>query len=221
MHKPAFVSSFVNKVAALYGQHPGKMLIHTGVIGWVLSSAAQVCAIVFNEKIPKEQKMFLIPQELSDALVNIVSFYFITQGFKSVGSKLVDTGRWVPKAVKDFVVYKGYGDKLGQKGFSIFKDGILSPSGIKRAKSFKNGIDVLFTTLGSVISCNLVTPIFRNKIAAYKQKESIAKMKESVDVSNIHSDKKSLALYNRPTMLDFQSGAYSKYGLYPNNSMKI
>ena len=62
-------------IARHYGENPGKMLIHTGVIGWVLSSAAQVAAIVINDKIPKEQKMFLVPQEMSDAAVNIASFY--------------------------------------------------------------------------------------------------------------------------------------------------
>ena len=42
---------FVNWVAKNYGDNVGKMLIHTGVIGWILSSAAQVVAIVINDEI--------------------------------------------------------------------------------------------------------------------------------------------------------------------------
>ena len=50
--------NILNKIATAYGKNPGKMLVHTGVIGWVLSSAAQVCAIVLNDKIPKSRKCF-------------------------------------------------------------------------------------------------------------------------------------------------------------------
>ena len=74
-------NKFKTVVAQKYGKDPGKMLIHTGVIGWVFSSLAQVAAIVINDKIPKEQKMFLIPQEIADAGVNIASFYLITNCF--------------------------------------------------------------------------------------------------------------------------------------------
>ena len=75
MSSTSLFKSVNDYVARHYGENPGKMLIHTGVIGWVLSSAAQVAAIVINDKIPNEQKMFLIPQEMSDAAVNIASFY--------------------------------------------------------------------------------------------------------------------------------------------------
>ena len=81
MSKSSLFNGFKTLVAKHYGSNTGKMLIHTGVIGWILSSAAQVAAIVINDKIPKEQKMYLIPQEIADAAVNIVSFYAITQTF--------------------------------------------------------------------------------------------------------------------------------------------
>ena len=53
--------AFKNHVYNVYGPNPAKMLIYTGVLGWFLSSAAQVVAIAVNDKIPKEQKAFLIP----------------------------------------------------------------------------------------------------------------------------------------------------------------
>ena len=43
-----------------FGPSLAKMIIYTGVIGWFLSSAAQVLSIVKNDKISKEQKSFLI-----------------------------------------------------------------------------------------------------------------------------------------------------------------
>ena len=38
-----------------YGENPGKMLVHTGTVGWILSSLAQISAIVTNDKYTKEQ----------------------------------------------------------------------------------------------------------------------------------------------------------------------
>ena len=75
MSSASLFDAFKNYMAKNYGKSHGKMLIHTGVIGWILSAAAQVMAIVTNDKISYKQKMYLIPQELADAAVNIVSFY--------------------------------------------------------------------------------------------------------------------------------------------------
>ena len=54
-----------------FHESTGKMLIYTGAIGWTLSSASQIMAIVLNPKISKEKKSFLIPQESMDAFTNI------------------------------------------------------------------------------------------------------------------------------------------------------
>ena len=214
MAKASLFRNMLNKIAEAYGNSPGKMLIHTGVIGWVLSSLAQVCAIVINDKIPKEQKMFLIPQEISDAGINIISFYLITQGFTSVASKLVTSGKLLPKAVRDFLVHKGVGDKLGKAGYDIYKSKLLTPSGVKRLDSFRNGVEVVGTTLGSIISCNLVTPVARNEIAAYRQKKALESMNKPYDVpSNVKQPIDTHNYFKRPTMVAFQSGVYSKHSM--------
>ena len=207
MAKTSLFKKMLNKIADVYGDSPGKMLVHTGVIGWELSSVAQVCAIVINDNIPKEQKMFLIPQEIADAGVNIISFYVITQGFTSIASKLVTSGKLLPKAVRDFLVYRGAGDKLGKASYDIYKSKLLTPSGIKRLDSFRNGIEVIGTTVGSVISCNLVTPIARNEIAAYRQKKSLESMNKPYDVpSNVKKPVDAEHYFQRPTMVTFQAG---------------
>ena len=52
-------NGFKSYIYKNYGENPGSMLVHTGVLGWILSSMAQVYAVAFNNKISKEQKVFL------------------------------------------------------------------------------------------------------------------------------------------------------------------
>jgi hypothetical protein len=150
------------------------MLVHTGVIGWALSSLAQVCAIIINDKIPKEQKMFLVPQEIADAGVNIISFYLITQTVKGVALKMVNMGKLLPKSVRKFLSDNNV-KNVGSKTFDVLKDGNLTDDVATKFNDFRNGVDVVATTIGSIISCNLVTPVVRNGIAANRQKELIAR----------------------------------------------
>lgn len=178
MKSPASLfSDFKNVMYKNYGENPGKMLVHTGVLGWILSSLAQVSAVIFNDKISPEQKTFLIPQEIADAAINILSFYAITSSFKNVASKLVSTGKITTKPVKDFLTKNGVNsnEHIGKLGFNI--ENMANFSDIKdEYKSFKNGVDVVASTVGSIISCNLVTPVLRNQYAAKKQKQALAKM---------------------------------------------
>ena len=99
MSKGSLFKAFKNYMAENYGHNHGKMLIHTGVVGWILSAAAQVVAIVTNDEISNKQKMYLIPQELADAAVNIASFYLVTQSFKSVTSKILNRGKLLRKPI--------------------------------------------------------------------------------------------------------------------------
>ena len=170
------MSSFLDWVAKNYGEKPGKMLIHTGVIGWILSSLAQTVAIATNDKISREQKSFLIPQELADAMVNIVSFYAITQSVSSLTKKMVKTGKLLPKSVREFFSKKE--QKLGDWNTNV-KELLTKNNATKEItgsyNDFHNGADVIATTVGSIISCNIVTPIIRNNIAAHGQKNIMNK----------------------------------------------
>ena len=195
MIKPAWMQKTWDYVASRYGEDVGKMLVHTGVIGWILSSAAQVTAILINEKIPKEQKMYMVPQELADAAVNIVSFYAVT------------TGKLLPKTISSVLKNSSVAEKIGKKGFDVAKHGHLPTELLNEYGKFYSGIDILGTTLGSVISCNLLTPVIRNEIAASRQKKGIAKINSKSDnqPANIkYPNNKDLYL-KRPTMQTFQS----------------
>lgn len=178
MTNPKAALSIFDKLYKTYSTSTGKMLIHTGVIGWILSSAAQVCAIIFNDKLSKEQKMFLIPQEIADAVVNIISFYAVTQTFSSVAQKLASTGKWIPGNVKKYLTKNNLAKDLGNINFDITK--IKLPSRIRTSHNrFAHGLDVAATTIGSIVSCNIITPIIRNLYASKRQKDTIKKMKEN------------------------------------------
>ncbi len=206
--KPSFLAPFNEFVAKHYGKDTGKMLIHTGVVGWILSAAAQVMAIVVNDKIPKEQKMYLVPQELADAGVNILSFYAITQSAKSLASNLVKTGKLLPKSICGILESKGLSDKIGKMDFNVFEDAGLSATATKRLESFKSGVDVVATTVGSVLSCNIVTPLVRNEIAANRQKDLVARM-HNADTNHSSYVKPGYANTKRPSMYDFTNNSGS------------
>ena len=165
-----------------YSKDPGNMLVHTGVIGWFLSSAAQIFAIAINDKISKKEKMFLIPQEFADAVVNCVSFYAVTNSMKSFGKKLTSSAKLRTPAItklleeRGLVLKKGaerVKDKIyaGDWDFNITKLDDYKSAVENTYKPFNNGVEVITGLVGSILSSNLITPVFRNYYAAKKQKQ--------------------------------------------------
>lgn len=198
-------SDFKTVMYRNYGENPGKMLVHTGVLGWILSSLAQISAVVFNDKISPEQKSFLIPQEAADAAINILSFYVITSSFKNLASKLVSTGKLTTKPIKEGLLKLGIRPAdIGKSNFNI--DNI--PHVKKEYKPFKNGVDVIASTIGSIISCNIVTPILRNKYASIKQKQAIAYMNDNKSQQQMKSPRGiSMADYQTMAAMRYSSGS--------------
>ncbi len=210
MLNTSFVQNMLAKFYRAYQKDPGTMLRRTGVIGWVLSSMAQITAIVMNDKIPKEQKMFLIPQEFADACVNILSFYLVTRSFTEIASKLVKCGKLIQKPTKEWLLKKGFGDKIGKSDFDL--SNIKLPSTQRRSyELFKNGIDVVAATIGAVLSCNIITPLLRNLYASECQKQGIAQYKRKNEIN------KPQTTYIRPTIENFKLRAYSAN----NSGLKI
>ncbi len=177
--------NFKNTILTKYGPNPAKMLIYTGVLGWFLSSAAQVVAIAVNDKIPKEQKMFLIPQEIGDGAINVVSFFLVTTAIKNFASRLVSSGKLASPKIRQYLTDSGINIKT-KKGWKVLPNFDFSKFDIKNMtnfdlikdeyNSFKNGIDVIAMTAGSILSCNIITPILRNKYAAKRQQKTLAEM---------------------------------------------
>ncbi len=199
-------SKFKTYLFKNYGENPGKMLIHTGALGWVLSSLGQITAVVFNDKISPEQKSFLIPQEAADAAINIISFYVVTSSIKAFASKLVSAGKLITPTIRKYLQKKGIADdKIGKLHLDIGKFDDVP----QEYKSFKNGIEVAASTVGSVLSCNIITPVLRNIYASGRQKEIVAAMNERGQAKP--------AFQSRLSLADYQKMASAKY----SNSLKI
>jgi len=78
------------------------MLILTSAAGWLLSSAAQVAAIICNDKIPQKEKNFLVPQEICDGVTNVATFLGITLLTKNLFAKLIQNNKIILKDPKQY-----------------------------------------------------------------------------------------------------------------------
>ncbi len=194
-----------------YGEEPGKMLVHTGVLSWTLSAAAQVMAIVFNDKISKKEKLFLIPQECADAGINILSFYLVTNAFTNFGTKLVKTGKLTTPLIDKYIKDNKIKD-IGKITTDISKD--MPPDVLNEFKSLKSGISVLTNTVGSILSCNILTPILRNEYAARKQKEILTKENKNPNLQSPAG----VQIFKPVSMSAYQKLAYTKFS---GSDMKI
>lgn len=216
--------SSVKKLADYTAKHfsssPGKMLLWTGTLGWILSSAAQITAIQLNKKTPKEQKKFMFPQEMADAVINIGCFFAITERCTTWGAKLVKSGRLTTPAIRkylDNIKNPEIVNKIKNNTLNIEKDLLDIKKGEKPkvSKEFEdnynklsNGVSFIASTTGSVIGGNLLTPVLRNKYASARQKSSLEKDK----MATIAVDRPVLPMQN-----DYKSNIYKT----PNISMKI
>lgn len=188
MSAPSFMQKTVNYIYKHFAGNIGKMLLWTGALGWILSSLAQATGVMFNKKIPNDQKKFLIPQELADAAVNILSFIIVTKSVTKIGENLVSSGKLATPKIREFLTKYKLDPKVCTKGFNIAKEAQLNELDPKFDKEFQkayykffDGVSFIASTVGSVISCNIITPILRNKFAAYRQKQDIAKDKIQKD----------------------------------------
>jgi len=175
-------------------KNPGNMYLYTGVIGWALSAVAQVTAVMINPKIPNDQKKFMIPQEIADAFVNVASFILFTKVCTKIGERFVESGKLATPKIRKFLKENNLTSKIGTEIKEIVNDKakpipfnvgteISNPKNTITDKdkthyyNFYDGVSFLASVGGSIISCNLVTPILRNKIAANRQKASIEREK--------------------------------------------
>ncbi len=177
---PKIFNSMLEWIAKNFRKDASKMLIFTGVAGWSLSSLAQICGILFNPEIPNEQKVYLIPQELADAAVNIGSFFLVTQMAKKTVSKLFSTGKFAPKEVRKFLDKNKdiYGKKIGKLDFDL--DEVLKKTADFPKDSYytcKNFGTTVATVGAGILSSNIITPIVRNNMASSMQKKYIDEKK--------------------------------------------
>lgn len=171
-------SNVKNYLYKHYGQESGKMIVHAGVATWILAAVSQVGAVVFNDKISKDQKKFLVPQEIADGVINIVTFYAITNSLKSLAGRLVSTGKWSNASIRNFIAKNPSKEiQMGELSTNLGKTYKDNEDFYKAYSPFKNGVDMIATTVGSVVASNIVTPYIRNYYGSKQQKRSIAQEK--------------------------------------------
>ncbi len=169
-----FVQRRLEWVCESFKDDKSKMLIFTGTLGWILSSAAQVAGIYRNNEISDEKKSFLVPQEIMDGVINAIAFIGITTIAKKGIEKMASTGKIAPQSVRDFLLKRPELNKqVGKFDFNLDK---ILPHNIDAYKSYcshKNFVTTMGTLGASVISCNIVTPLIRNATASRVQKTYI------------------------------------------------
>src|SRR5574344_1996050 len=103
MPNPSSFQSVLSSVYNAYSKDQGKVLVITSTLGWILSSMAQVFMFVTEKKIEKKEKKFLIPQEISDGIVNVGLFYTICAVIKKTGDWGVEHGKLAIKHTEDLI----------------------------------------------------------------------------------------------------------------------
>jgi len=161
-------------------------LKNIAVVGWVLSSLAQTCAIFFNDKLPSKEKRFLIPQEIFDGLINCTLFWFITSKATNLGKLLVLKKHVLPKTISkamETFVPKGKDIAKLKESFLAHLNKKGNPSQIKVAKDAIEGLGVFSGIVGAIIATNIVTPILRNKLASNWQKKEMQKVADNAPLN--------------------------------------
>ncbi len=213
-----------------YSKDGGKMLIHMGALGWFIASGAQLIALITNKKIDKEDKKFLIPQEAADGIVNFSMFYALTDTTQRIITKAVEKGKITNPEITNIInkIAKSNNtsanELLKTKNIS---DLLTDAQDKKLFKQFKGGVDIITTIMASVVACNIVTPIVRNKIASLiKNRNDKKKLNNEPDNNPIDENNKFKTTYpiekplasNQVQPLNFK-GKYINKNHY--DSMKI
>lgn len=230
-----------------YSQDAGKMLLHTATLGWILSALGQIYGIANNEKVSKKEKKFLIPQEVADAAVNILSFYLVTNSVQNFTKSLAAKGKVITPEI--LAKCEEFGIKLGKdangksinigdaisakiKEYKVIVDNnkneklnidnkTITDLNIKidKLKDFKNekygpfesGLRIIGNVIGAIVSGNIITPMLRNPMAAYKQKSAIER--EKIE--------KEAKLYRESQGKDKPNPYYAKRVILGSSSMRI
>lgn len=171
MSKASVLKKVLDFIADQSTFNTANILILLSAGGWLASSIAQVVGIYRNKNYTKEQKSFMIPQELADAFVNIGAFLLVTKSLKSLTSKMVETGKLTPKSIQTFLGEKGLLSERGKFDFNVTEvEGFQHYRPVYN--TFKTVAESTAAIVGGVLSSNIITPILRNKIGA-KRKDRV------------------------------------------------
>ena len=189
------VKQYAESVYKQFGKSSGKMLLATSAIGVALSTLAQASAVLVNEKYSVSQKAFMIPQELTEGAISILSLFIITSPIQILAKKYSTTGKILSKDLKN---YMEKNNLLGKRGNLDFNLKELLESEVKKLEStdtlvksapqekesmlleyqnllnnynaLEDATSAIVTAAGSILSTAVILPFLRNYSASYYQK---------------------------------------------------
>ncbi|MCQ2788807.1 MAG: hypothetical protein MJ229_00365 [bacterium] len=174
------------------------LFIWTTIISNATSCAAQCFGIKKNPQNDDKRKSFLTKQEIAECGLNIASYFIFSKGFEKGAKNLVSSGKVLSKKIVNLAA-KNNIDITDFKKVSQSLDGKVTDN-LKVLKNdydcFKQGVGLVGTISGGLLSTTLVVPVLKNTIATQIQKKQ---------------DKKALSYDKNP--------AFS--GLNYSSSMKI
>ena len=173
----------------------GHMILATTVTGIALSCLAQTAAIMFNKQYSVSQKAFMVPQEITEGLVSVVSMFAISRPTQYIAKKYAKSGKILTKDMLNYMKKHSLIEKRGNMDFDFGKeinkiihkieqsDKYIKSSDIKKESLLKEHNEILnqfnetedatsaiATTAGTAISTAFISPLLRNYSASYYQK---------------------------------------------------
>lgn len=149
-----WITKGTTRVWENYSNEPAKALLHLGAIGMVLSSIAQTFMLATNKDIDNDKKKFLIPQELTDGVVNVGLCYTITAAIKKFADSLVEKGHIIGEKTHSFIMeHKNNTDTLENhikaltRDFDFNKISEKLPYGKKYMSGYYNGFEKFLNEL--------------------------------------------------------------------------
>ena len=143
--------------------------ITSGCFG--LFSVGQAVAISKSNKIPREQKDFLVPQSLAEGALRVGITFSLAQATKRAGELMLEKAKIMPKEIPQKLknadaLQKVVNPKVTTRVKSEMLD--VAPETINKITKFHKGLSLLSgTLLGTVLGLNVVTPFVRNKFASW------------------------------------------------------
>lgn len=208
----------LGKLAGASVSKMGDIIIFTTVASWMASSAAQIYGIAVNKNYTHDQKKYMINQEVFDAITNIGLYFSITKSLTLLSSQMVKTAKLAPKSIVEFMRRNGIIENRGKFNFDVTQARNFDKEGMKNTyNAFKCFADAGAATIGGIISSNIITPIIRNNIAAYRQNKYKARngigSQNPINKSPITEDKPTAKvqtpIYPRTTFNDFRTRVMS------------
>lgn len=147
-------------------------LFATAAIGWVLASAAQTFGILKSKELTKEDKKFLVPQEIMDGTANIAMYAAVTTNLMKAAEKSCMPGK---NGKAPFISLKDASGKILDYSTNMAEYA-------KTGRNLKTGAAIL----GGIISTCILTPITRNAAAAFIKKQADKKKDEVIVPTNIY-----------------------------------